>query len=513
MLAVVLVGCGNSSSSASAAKSGQAAAQPPAGKAVAPGAPRPDGAEAPLPPLATESGLPDSLRAIIDRPFTGDLDEMRKRRMLRVGVMFNRTHYFVDHGTQRGLSYEYVKKFEETLNASSGKRLFGIHAVFLPMSQDALLPALTAGRVDLVAAPLTITPERQRLVDFSIPIRRNVNEIVVSAPGARAVTKAEDLSGLEVFVRRSSSYFDSVQALNGRLQADGHAPVTILEAPENLADDDLLEMVHASLIPRTVVDDYVAEFWQQIFGDLHLTRSAALRTGSDMAVAFRKGSPKLAAAIDAFVRGHGPGTVFGNVVTRRYLRSTDFAVRATTGAGRQRFLAQVGLFRKYGEQYHLDYLLMMAKGYQESRLNQGARSRLGAIGVMQVMPATGRAMNVGDITKLEPNIHAGVKYVRKLMDEYLGNEPLDELNKTLMTCASYNAGPSRIRQLRREAERRNLDPNVWFGQVERIAAERIGRETVTYVSNIYKYYVAYRLVADEEKRKSTGRSTLKGQRS
>jgi membrane-bound lytic murein transglycosylase MltF len=127
---------------------------------------------------------------------------------------------------------------------------------------------------------------------------------------------------------------------------------------------------------------------------------------------------------------------------------------------------------------------------------------------MQIMPATGRSLNVGDIRQLEPNIHAGVKYTRRLMDEYLGNEPLDDLNKALMTFASYNAGPTRIRQLRREAARRNLDPNVWFDQVERIAAERIGRETVTYVSNISKYYIAFRLFEADEQRRSVHRPNV-----
>jgi membrane-bound lytic murein transglycosylase MltF len=197
--------------------------------------------------------------------------------------------------------------------------------------------------------------------------------------------------------------------------------------------------------------------------------------------------------------------VFGNTVANRFLRNTEFATRATTGADRERFLAQRQLFLNYGERYALDHLLLIAKGYQESRLNQDARSPVGAIGVMQIMPATGRALDVGDIRQLEPNIHAGVKYVRQLMDEYLGNEPLDDLNRALFTFASYNAGPTRVRQLRREAARRHLDPNVWFDQVERIAAERIGRETVSYVSNISKYYIAFRLFEADEQRRSVHR--------
>src|SRR5262249_39527835 len=152
------------------------------------------------------------------------------------------------------------------------------------------------------------------------------------------------------------------------------------------------------------------------------------------------------------------------------------------------------------------------KGYQESRLDQSARSAAGAIGIMQILPSTGKAMNVGDIRQVEPNIHAGVKYARQLMDEYLGDEPLDELDKEFFTLASYNAGPSRVRQLRREAARRGLDPNQWFGNVEEIASERIGSETVSYVSNIYKYYIAYRLVSEEEQRRAVERARLKAGR-
>jgi membrane-bound lytic murein transglycosylase MltF len=245
---------------------------------------------------------------------------------------------------------------------------------------------------------------------------------------------------------------------------------------------------------------------------MNVHKAAVLRTEGDLAVAIRKGSPLLKAEADAFIRRHAIGTAFGNTITRRYLQSTAFARRATTGEGRKAFLSLQGLFRKYGNQYDLDYLLMMAKGYQESRLNQNVRSRVGAIGIMQIMPATGKALNVGDIRQVEPNIHAGVKYSRRLMDQYLGNEPLDDLNKGFFTLASYNAGPTRIRQLRREAARRGLDPDVWFGSVERLAAERIGRETVSYVSNIYKYYIAYRLVSEEQARRDAERLRLKGSR-
>jgi membrane-bound lytic murein transglycosylase MltF len=157
----------------------------------------------------------------------------------------------------------------------------------------------------------------------------------------------------------------------------------------------------------------------------------------------------------------------------------------------------------------LEYLLLMAQGYQESQLNQSARSPVGAIGVMQVMPDTGRDMRVGDITKIEPNIHAGVKFLRSMMDEYYANEPMDRFNKMLFTFAAYNAGPGRVRGLRRTAAERGLDPNVWFNNVELVAAEKIGRETVTYVSNVYKYYLAYQMIEEEHAKRQQTKEAIK----
>jgi membrane-bound lytic murein transglycosylase MltF len=234
-----------------------------------------------------------------------------------------------------------------------------------------------------------------------------------------------------------------------------------------------------------------------------------LRTGGNLAVAIRKGSPKLAAEIDAFVGKFGLDSVIGRTLNKRYLESTKFVRNAASEAERKKFLAMTDLFRKYGDQYKFDYLLMAAQGYQESRLDQGAKSQVGAVGVMQLMPATGKEQKVGDISQLEPNIHAGVKYMRFVRDEFFEDQPMDDLNKGLFTFASYNAGPGRIRQLRREAEKRGLNPNIWFGNVERIASERIGRETVTYVSNIYKYYVAYRLITEERDRREAAKESLK----
>jgi membrane-bound lytic murein transglycosylase MltF len=346
-------------------------------------------------------------------------------------------------------------------------------------------------------------------VDFTNPTRKGVDEIVVTGPGAPAIASVDDLAGQEVYVRRSSSYYQSLLALNERLKVAGKAPVAVQAAPENLEDEDLLEMVNAGLIQITVVDSYLAEFWQQVFPALTLHDAVALRTGGNLAVAIRKNSPQLAAGLNAIIDEYGLGTTFGNTMEKRYLQSTKFVKNATSEAERKKFLAMVELFKKYSDQYELDYLLMAAQGFQESGLDQGVKSPVGAIGVMQVMPATGQELGVGDIRQIEPNIHAGAKYFRFIVDQYYKDEPMTPLDKGLFAFASYNAGPGRIRQLRREAEKRGLDPNVWFGNVEQIASERIGRETVTYVSNIYKYYVAYRLVTEEGERRAAAKEQVR----
>ncbi len=430
----------------------------------------------------------------MDKPFLDDFDAMVKRRAIRVAVTFNRTHYFIDEGQERGLTYESLKLFENELNAELKTGNLKVHVVIVPMPRDQLYPALAGGKVDMVAAMVTVRPEAEKLVAFSEPTRTNVNEVVVTGPGAPPIATVDDLAGQEVFVRKGSIYEESLITLNGQLKARGKAPAVFVEAPDVLEDDDVLEMVNAGLAPITIVDDYLAEFWSKVFTSLKVHKDITVRSGGSLAIAFRKENPKLREVVNTWIRKHGKGDGFRNTIERRYLDSVKYAKNAAADTERQKFAAVVDLFKKYGAQYNIDYLLMAAQGYQESTLDQSVKSPVGAIGVMQVMPPTGKELNVGDITEFEPNIHAGVKYMRFMMDQYYKDEPMDNLNKALMTFASYNAGPGRMRQLRRETEKRGLDPNVWFGNVERIASERIGRETVTYVSNIFKYYVAYRLV-------------------
>ena len=463
---------------AATACSGQQEAAPPAPVATTE---TPSAADAPIPDTASPFDvLPESVRLAMDKPFTGDFDALVTRRAIRVGVTFNRTHYFIDKGQERGLTYESLKLFENDLNADLKTGNLKVNVVIVPMLRHQLYPALASGKVDMVAAMVTVRPELEKLAAFSEPTRANVSEVVVTGPDAPPIATVDDLAGQEVFVRKGSIYQESLVRLNEQLKARGKPAVVIDEAPEVLEDDDVLEMVNAGLAPITIVDDYLAEFWSKVFTSIKVHSDVAVRSGGSLAVAFRKENPKLRETVNAWLRKHGKGDGFRNTVERRYLDSVKYVKNAAADAERQKLEAVVGLFKKYGAQYDVDYLLMAAQGYQESTLDQDVKSPVGAIGVMQVMPPTGKELKVGDITEVEPNIHAGVKYMRFMMDQYFKDEPMDNLNKGLMTFAAYNCGPGRLRQLRRETEKRGLNPNVWFGNVERVASERIGRETVTY---------------------------------
>ena len=454
---------------------------------------------------ATPYALPDATT----RPWTGDLDGMIQRRQIRILAPYSKTFYFIDRGAQYGLAYEVGRVFEDDLNQKLNNKHIRVHVVFVPVDRDQIIPSLLEGRGDIAMANLTITPERLKQVDFTDPTRRNVAEIVVTGPASAPIPTVRELSGQEVYVRPSSSFRESLEQLNAEFAKAGQAPMKLRLAPEDLEIEDILEMVNAGLVKATIADDYVAAFWQKIFPKIVLNKNTAIRTGGEIGWMIRKDSPQLKAELNAFLTRYPEGSARRNLLLQKYWKNANYVKDAASQEERAKFEQMANFFRQYSDQYRLDDLLMAAQGYQESRLDQNVKSKVGAIGVMQVMPATGKELQVGDIRQIEPNIHAGVKYMRFMMDRYYEQEPMDVLNKGLFTFAAYNAGPRRIAQLRKEAAQRGLNPNIWFNHVEQIAAEKIGRETVTYVSNIYKYYLAYKLLTEEREERAQIKESLK----
>jgi membrane-bound lytic murein transglycosylase MltF len=433
----------------------------------------------------------------------GDFDGMAKRREIRALVVYSKTFYFLDQGRQRGATYELLKEFEKFVNKKLKTKTLKVRVLFIPVRRDQLIPWLVDGRGDIAAANLTITPQRGNQVDFSDPLSSGIKELLVTGPAAPTVKTLDDLAGKEIHVRLSSSYYESLVKLNQAFQKDGRKKINLIAADEMLEDEDLLEMVNAGLIPMIIVDSHKAHFWEQIFANIKVHPDIAVRTGGEIAWAFRKHSPKLRAVANEFVKGHKKGTLLGNILLKRYLRDTRYVKNSATQAEMEKFRSMVALFEKYAGQYEFDYLMVGAQAYQESGLDQRKRSPAGAVGVMQLLPATAADPNVGipDIEKLDKNIHAGVKYLRFIVDRYYKDEQMDDVNKLLFAFASYNAGPARVSGLRDKAAKMGLDPNIWFHNVEVVAAREIGRETVQYVSNIYKYYIVYRRLVDQRDQK------------
>ena len=457
----------------------------------------------PLMARAADSKPAQGAAMLENKPWIGDFDKMAEKRRIRVLVAFSKTFYFLDRGRQRGISYDLLKEFEKFVNQKLKTKTLKVNMVFIPVRRDELIPGLVKGLGDMAVANLTITPQRLKHVDFGDALLSGVKELLVTGPAAPPVKKVGDLAGQEIHVRKSSSYYASLIELNGSFKKTGKPPIKLIAADETFEDEDLLEMVNVGIIPMIVMDSHKAQFWTQIFDKIQVNPEISVRTGGEIAWALRKNSPQLKAVINEFVKGHKKGTLLGNMLLKRYLKSTKYIKNSLSAEELQKYQQMVELFKRYAAQYEFDYLMMAAQAYQESGLDQSKKSQAGAVGVMQLLPSTAadRNVNVAEIEKLENNIHAGTKYMRFIVNRYYKDEPMDDLNKMLFAFASYNAGPAKVNRLRKKTAAMGLNPNVWFHNVEIAASKVIGRETVQYVSNIYKYYIAYKMVTEQRERK------------
>ena len=459
------------------------------------------------PPAGQPRGVPIRPTAV-----TVDFDGLVQRRVIRVVAPYSRTLYFNDKGQERGLSADFVRDFERYINQKYRKQLGKrpITVIIRPTTRDLLLKQVAEGFADIAVGNLTVTEERLKLVDFVAPDSvKPVSELVITGPKSPPIATADDLSGRSVHVRKASSYYESLLALNDRLKQEGKPPVTLVLVPDALEDEDMMEMLNAGLFEAIVVDDWKARMWAQLLPKIKVNDEAVVREGGKIGWAIRKGSPKLSAELNEFYTSFIKKQGVLNMRMKSYYSRVKQLKDPTGSSEAKRFQDTVALFRKYGQQYHFDPLMLAAQGYQESQLDQDAKSHVGAIGIMQVMPATGNELKVGDIRIAEPNVHAGAKYMDQLMTKYLRDGNFDDTNRTLFAFACYNAGPGNIARMRKEAAKRGLDPDQWFNNVELVTAEKIGAETTTYVRNIYKYYVAYRLMLEVQEVQEKARATVK----
>jgi membrane-bound lytic murein transglycosylase MltF len=444
-----------------------------------------------LPPALTEADGPLGLH-------TGDLDGMQQRRMIRVAVFLNKTHYFIDSlGQPRGLSYDALTEFERFLNRKLnpadkiGKNK--VLVVLVPANPSAAEKDLTSGKVDIIALPILITEDRGKRVDFVQTATSQ--DVVVSGPAAPVLVSLDDLAGKEVYLNRITLSWERLSERSKQLKAAGKPVIQMKEADSNLQWEDMLEMANAGVVQYTVVPLQIANIWKNVFTGLKIYPSFPLIEKGQTGWAVRKDSPKLREVLEEFAKTHREGTAYGEKLISQYLKNPQFVKNNRSPESIRRFQQLGPLFRKYAEQYEFPWLLIAAEAFQESGLNHDAKSPVGAIGVMQVMPSTAATppVSIPDVSNVESNINAGVKLLKFIRDDYFKNDPMDIVNKSLMTLAAYNAGPARLKQCRELAAKQGLDPNLWFNNVEYTVAKKVGAETVNYVSNIYKYYIAYKL--------------------
>jgi membrane-bound lytic murein transglycosylase MltF len=362
---------------------------------------------------------------------------------------------------------------------------------------------MVGGWGDIGAYNISITERNKADVDLTIPTMTGLKVIVVTGPGAPELKSIDDLSGKQVWVNVHTRMKDDLDALNARFRSQGKAPAIMRQVDPVLDPADIMEMVNVGTYPITLMQSSTAQFWGPIFDNAKPRMDLAVAENVEFVWAIQKGTPQLKAFLDDFLKTHGIGTSFGNTLMRRYLKETKYVRNARDPAEMEKFRATIPFFKKYAGQYGLDYLLLGAQGYQESRLDQNVKSPVGAIGIMQVMPSTAAAspVNVPNVNTVENNIHAGVRMIHFLVNDYFDEPGLDQVNRTLLAIAAYNAGPAKITNCRDLATKMGYDRNRWFGNVEVATAKVVGRETTQYVANIYKYYLAYRMAAGTRERR------------
>ncbi len=424
---------------------------------------------------------------------------MLKRRNIRVLVMPNPIGFFYDKGQPRGILYEAMEEFQKFVNKKMNTGTLSVKVTYLPVAPGQIEAALIEGMGDMAGNAIVITPEREARFAFSVPLQNNVSQIVVSGPDFGPISTLGQLGGKRIYVNPITVAYEDLEKLNASLQKDGKPLVEIKTADKNLTPDDLVQMVNAGLIPATVIANDRAALWLKVLPNIKAYPDVVLASEGKTAWVMRKNNPQLKQLADDFISTHGSGTSFGNTLLRRYLQSGQWVKNSTSKKEMEKFLATVQIFQKYASQYDFDYLMLAAQGYQESMLNQERRSPRGAVGIMQVLPkyAAAKPISIPNVANADDNIHAGVKMLRNIADTYFNDPKLDPIDRTLFVFASYNAGPTRIAGLRKKAKDAGLNPDVWFQNVELVAAQDIGQETVTYVGNIYKYYVAYKLALEQ----------------
>ncbi len=439
---------------------------------------------------------PPHFDAHLSTQYDDDLPGLIEKRYIRVLTTVNRTNFFISDGHLVGYEYALLKDYEKFLNTQINDKDLQVGLEFIPVARDDLIPNLLNGYGDLAAAGLTITPDRQAKVAFTDPYLTGIDEIVVTHAGSSQLEDVFDLSGKTVFIRKSSSYYQSLIDLNEQLHSHNKEPAHLLLAPEELETEDILELVDFGAVSITVADSHIAEAWSRVFANIKLHPEITLRRDSQIAWMVRQDNPRLLASLNDFLKTHKKGTLHGNMYFKRYYQNPRKLMVPKDIDDWEKIKRYKEIIKKHAERYGFDWLLILAMAVQESGLDHSKRNPSGALGLMQILPSTARDERIGieNIDVLENNIHAGIKYLDLIRDQYFSSEDIRHRDQVRLALAAYNAGPAKIQKARKLAEKMGLNPNIWFRHVELAVLQLIGQETVRYVNTINKYVVLYRVL-------------------
>lgn len=319
---------------------------------------------------------------------------------------------------------------------------------------------------------------------------RSEKFVVVSQNNQNPIKKISDLSGQTLCVGRTTR-ISFLNRTNSELQNSGKTPIHIYQDHLVLNDKDLLQMVNDGLVDFVWVANWQAQLWKPLLPNITIHTDTAVEGGSSGDVIVSKINPDLAKDILEFAASTHLDNVLENYRQKTFIREKNVLKNPLSKNELSRFESMKMYFHRYGHEYQLDPLFLAGLGFQESLLNQNAVSPVGAIGVMQLMLETGKSMNTGNIYELEPNIHAGAKYINSLLQTTSPESTLPETERGFFAVAAYNSGANNVRKARELAVNMGLDPNQWFFNVEMASARLLGLETFLYVRNVYKYYVTY----------------------
>lgn len=166
-------------------------------------------------PSAGSVGGDETLVNHLREPWTGDLDEiLKQRRVVRVLVYYSKTNFAIVEGRPQGLEYELLHNYQNFLDKKGGRGKVVPLVVFIPVPREQIIPLLLEGRGD-IATGLTITPQSEKLVAFTVPYITDVRGVIVTGKGVSGLRSLGDLAGRTVHVAAGSGYAEQLRELYG----------------------------------------------------------------------------------------------------------------------------------------------------------------------------------------------------------------------------------------------------------------------------------------------------------